>query len=145
MPTQAQLAKIHIAVKELKISDINYRQILAGFTINNQPVTSSKQLNEYQADKLLEIFVKLGWKAKSNKKAFSHGRSKKFDELANRDSSFASPAQLRMIYYLWMDRSSNKTEDSLNQFIKRIVGVEKLEWLLKWHIQKIKLAIENLR
>ncbi len=140
MPNKSFLAKIHIAKKELKLSDENYRQILSGF-INNkgEPCTSSKELNDKQSEVLLDSFKKLGWIAKKS------GKQLKYEEFNNRDKKFASPAQMRKIESLWMQHSREKTEQSMNHFIKRIANADHITFLLKKDVQRILKAIESLK
>ena len=69
MASRANLAKIHIAKKELNLEDEIYRDILhTQFT-----KTSSRDLNDFQAVKLLQHFQALGWDQGNGKKK-SHGR-----------------------------------------------------------------------
>lgn len=57
MPTKAQYAQIHIAKKELRLHDENYRDIL----FCNFQVDSSKDLKDQDVPRLLNIFRGLGW------------------------------------------------------------------------------------
>jgi len=57
-PSKSALARIHIAKKELALSDATYRDML-GF---NFGVESAKELTEQQALELIELFKAKGWK-----------------------------------------------------------------------------------
>ena len=68
MASRANLAKIHIAKKELNLEDEIYRDILhTQFT-----KTSSRDLNDFQAVKLLQHFQALGGRH-SSRLRFSGG------------------------------------------------------------------------
>jgi hypothetical protein len=134
-----QVKKIHIAKSQLTLSDQQYRDILSGFNNNQQaPCKTCKELNYDQAEALLNIFVKLGWKQTQN------GKIKKYEEFAGRSGKFASPAQMRKIEALWMSRSREKTEESMNHFIKHVTGKDKIEFTTGADAHKIIKAIETL-
>ena len=134
-----QIKKIHIAKSQLGLSDQEYRDILSGFNNNQQvPCKTCKELNFNQAEALLNIFIRLGFKQTQN------GKIKKYEEFAGRSGKFASPAQMRMIEGLWMTNSREKTEESMNRFIKRISGKDKIEFITGADAHKIINAIERL-
>ena len=59
MPTNAELAKVHIAKRDLKLTDPLYR----GFLNVLFGETSAKDLTHEQVEELLEHFKSLGWKS----------------------------------------------------------------------------------
>ena len=119
MPDRKALAKIHIAKKELNLSDEEYRQIL----YDCFGVDSSKYLTDEQANMLIAIFVDMGWKPKKKEQK---QQPKKYDELGER-KGFATPAQLRKIEAMWKLVSREKTKQSLDKFLFRKFKVMKLE------------------
>jgi phage gp16-like protein len=134
-----QITKIHIAKSQLGLSEQQYRDILSGFNNNLQePCKTCKELTFDQAEVLLNIFIKSGWKQTQN------GKVKKYEEFAGRPGKFASPAQMRMIEGLWMINSREKTEESMNRFIKRISGKDKIEFITGADAHKIINAIGKL-
>lgn len=136
-----QIAKIHIAANQLKLTRQQYEDILSGFIkVDGTPCSSSKELNHEQAEALLRIFRKLGWKESR------HGKILKYEEYSNRDKKFAEPRQLRLIDALWhtSPKVRNKTDEALNHFIKRIIGVDHIIFVLKKDVQKIIKAIQEL-
>ena len=136
---KSQITKIHVAKSQLKLSDQDYRDILSGFTSQSgEPAASCKDLNHEQADVLLDRFVKMGFKHKRS------GKPLKYEEYANRDYKFANPKQLRMLEAMWMDAAREKTEKAFHKFACRIAKVDHISFVLKAHVQKIKLGIENL-
>ena len=80
--TRALLAKVHIAKKELALSDETYRDILARVT----GCQSSRDCSERQLEQLLDEFRRLGWKPKAGKGG----------------SGFDKP-HIRLIYALWKE------------------------------------------
>jgi len=65
MPDRKTLAKIHIAKRELGLSDIEYRRILRLCF----GVSTSKDLREEEAYDILSLFWDMGWKpAKKGRK-----------------------------------------------------------------------------
>ena len=105
-PTKAQLAKIHIAIKDLGLSNEIYRDIL----FVNFKVKSSSKLNQFSADQLLDIFKAKGWKAKSAKKK---GISPKLDN-----------PQQRKVQALWITMAKagkirNGSDPALQKYVKR--------------------------
>jgi len=136
-----QIAKIHIAANQLNLTRQQYEDILSGFIKEDgTPCNSSKELNHEQAEALLRIFRKLGWKESR------HGKILKYEEYSNRDKKFAEPRQLRLIDALWRTspKVRYKTDEALNHFIKRIVGVDHIGFVLKKDVQKIIKAIQEL-
>jgi len=119
MPDRKTLAKIHIAKKELNLSDEEYRQIL----YDCFGVDSSKYLTDEQANMLIAIFVDMGFKPKKKEQK---QQPKKYDELGER-KGFATPAQLRKIEAMWKLVSREKTKQSLDKFLFRKFRVMKLE------------------
>ena len=137
--SRAQITKIHIAKQQLGLNDQQYRDTLSGF-INaaGQPSSSCKELSYDQAEVLLTLFKKIGWKEKQN------GKVKKYEEFNGRSGKFASPAQMRKIEALWMSSSREKTIESMNHFIKRICGKDDISFLTNFDAHKVIKAIEAL-
>jgi phage gp16-like protein len=69
MACKANLAKIHIAKKELNLDDDIYRDILH----TQFKKRSSRDLSDFQCVKLLQHFESLGWKQTAAKQR-SHGK-----------------------------------------------------------------------
>ncbi|GAB6191131.1 regulatory protein GemA [Desulfocastanea catecholica] len=119
-PTKAQLAKIHIAKKELDISDEIYRDILHV----NFAVESSSKLNETQAAKLLDIFAGKGWKSKS--KSPATGRKQRSSTyIAIKPGPTA--AQQRKVLAMW--NQLGYAMDTLHTRCQRQFKVDRFEWL----------------
>ena len=121
-PTMAQLAKIHIAKKDLQLTDDVYRDILS---LNFEGVQSAKELTVHQAEQLLEHFKAKGWKPK--KATAAAPRTKR------RDGNFVvinpgpTAKQQRKVLAMW--NSLGYGIDKLHARCKRQFGVERFEWL----------------
>jgi len=120
MPVQKLLAKIHIAKKELGLTDETYRQILS----DKCRVSSAKFLDNAQALRLIRHFKEKGWQPKS--------KAKKYDDLGKRDIYAARPEQLRLIEVLWHQiYQGNNEKLHLRQFVFRVAKVMDLRFLEK--------------
>ncbi len=105
MPVRQLLAKIHIAKKELNLSDDIYRDIL----YRKFRVGSSAALSNSQAMVLIHHFKDLGWVPKS--------KPKKYDGQKG-DVYSATPGQKRKIEAMWHDLyRGNEETKHLRQFL----------------------------
>ncbi len=123
MATIQQLAQIHIARKELALTDDAYRDMLR----NQFSVDSSKELTERRADVLIELFKAKGWKPKP---ATKPRKNKNFIEIP------AGPAakQQRKVLAMWKELStlheSGYEMDKLHTRVKKQFNVDRFEWLV---------------
>jgi len=138
MATFSQIQKIHIAKKDLSLTDDNYKAILSGFD-----KTSSTELSFWQAEDLLGVLKKMGWQPMP-KKVKDGKHYIKITVPANRSREFAEEKQLKMLAGLWVQRSREKDEKSFNNFICRIAAVSHYSFLQKASVQKLKKAMENI-
>lgn len=126
MPTNAEYAKINIACKDLGIDKY---QILS----DRYGLDTSKKLKPGQVRDLLHHFKGLGWMPKPAAKA----RTKKT----------ADDPQSRKIRALWITLHKegivrNPSEAALLKYVKRMVGIDRLEWCQS--LQKSRI-IESLK
>lgn len=110
MPTRSQLARVHIAKRDLKLSDSMYRDFL-NLCFGKR---SAKDLSLPEVEALLAHFKGLGWGQKDAR------------------PPLASPAQLHRIEVMWMQGSGVriKTLQALKHFLKshfHISGIAKIE------------------
>lgn len=131
---------IHTLKFKMNLPDLAYLDMLAEYNVQ-----SSKYLTFVQAKKFIQTLSlqaeRMGvWKTNS--------RTKKYESLSNRSRHMASPAQLRMIEAMWKDVSrantSHERQTALNKFLYRIVKVDNMEWLEKYHVEKVIKAIEAM-
>jgi phage gp16-like protein len=114
-PSQAALAKIHIAKKELGLTDESYRDILH----LHFKVDSAARLTDRQATVLLNLFKAKGWKSRRSVKKPT---SPKYDD-----------GQQRKIVAIWITMHQegvvkNGSDRALQAYVKRITGVDNLTW-----------------
>ena len=98
MPTHAELAKIHIAKRDLKLTDPLYR----GFLNVLFGQGSERDLTQEQVEELLEHFKSLGWKSEYTKS--ERGRKQSESKAPPSHGSERKPAtmaQIGLIVYLW--------------------------------------------
>ena len=131
MPTRADLAKIHIAKKELGLTDEEYCDILREQFHKN----SAKDLTAGQAFRLLGYFRQKGWKPKSRQGALA---------------GFAIPpdGQSRKILALWISlhksgQVCNGSDQALLKFVRRLTGRDRLEWCTSAEKNKVIEALKD--
>ncbi len=136
MATNNQLAKIHIAKKDLDLDDYDYRFFLRTETGKS----SAKLLTEQEATSVLDMFKRLGWTPKTSKP-----KSKKYEDLANRDG-MASPKQLRMIEAMWMTGSNirEKNPAALRSFLNHKFGISDLRFIEDNQVGRIVRSIKSI-
>lgn len=122
------LAKIHIAVKELGMEDEDYRALLQDVA----GVGSASKLDLAQRSKLLHRLEKLGWKPKTRKP---------------RQKITANTPVDRKIRALWLDLANlgavrDRSEKALASYVKRQTCVDRLDWLSS---KQAEMVIEGLK
>ncbi|QPJ61676.1 MAG: regulatory protein GemA [Candidatus Nitronauta litoralis] len=149
MPSQAMLAKIHIAKKELNLDDTEYRELLFGETEK----TSAKDLTDAEASKVIQAFESLGWVGSAPPSPKGAGGASSSSGLKNRFSNLdgrpgmATAKQLRMIEAIWMKHPGIqiKTGEALRRFLKNKFNLDGLRFIERDQVGKIKTAIESIR
>lgn len=116
-PSQAALAKIHIAKKELGLTDEIYRDILH----LHFKVDSAAKLSERQATILLNTFRAKGWQAKRRPSKPTKA-SPKYDD-----------GQRRKVVAIWITLHQegvvkNGSDKALQAYVKRLTNVDNLLW-----------------
>lgn len=132
--TNAQKRAIHCAIRAIGMSDEDYRMLL----MDGYGVETCKALTFRQASELLDHL-----------NTFSGRRKKTHARLPHKGRPMATPAQLRMIEAMWAEVAYKKDrkwrERSLNRFLKRIVGIEHINWLQEWQVKKVVRAINAIK
>jgi len=124
----AELAKIHIAKKDLNLSDEIYRDIL----YQAAGVASAADLDQRGRVAVLDRFRELGW-----------GNSGK----PKNTRALADDPQSKKIRALWIElHAAGKVRDSsekaLASYVKRMTGVAALQWL---NGKQARTVIETLK
>ena len=129
MPNQKNLAKIHIAKKDLGLSDDAYRDVLRNVCGKD----SAAKLTDNQATRVLRYFESRGWKPKAQRSLPG--------------LTLPRDGQSRKIQALWITmhkagKVRNSSDKALLAMVKRVTGVDRLEWCTD--IQK-SAVIESLK
>lgn len=118
-PSNSALARIHIAKKELGLSEETYRDML-GF---NFGVRSAKELTEQQARELIEVFKVKGWVPKP----FTGDRQRKTGGQFIEIKPGPAAKQQRKVLALWHELGYAMPK--LHARVKKQFGVDRFEWL----------------
>jgi len=129
MATPAQIKLLRTACSRLGFGEEEYRALLL-----QENCKSAKELDQEKMERIMESLKKLGFKSSDLRPVGNDSGS----------GAHATTAQLRMIEALWMEKARVKTREALSAFVKRITGIDKVEWLTNYHIKKVKKAIEAL-
>lgn len=130
---RATLAKIHIAKKDMGLSDDDYRFTLESVTGRD----SCGDMSDRQLTKVLDHFKSKGWKP----------------ALKNKFRKPSKYAEIRLIYALWWDlHASGKLDCAVNQrraalqkFVQRMTGIDNPEWLEGKNAQDIIEALKAMK
>jgi len=137
--TAAQIKKIQTLKRALNWDDELYREILD----DRYGVKSSKQLTIADAANFIEVF---------EKKAIECGvwqkQEPKHTDKKRKASHYASVRQIRLIETLWgqVTRQTNEEDKTaaLRKFIRRIVDVDDLRFVLKKDVERLVKALEQM-
>lgn len=122
---RAMLSKVHLAAKELALSDDSYRLMLARLTGKD----SAKDCTDDQLDTVLGEFRRLGWTPKTKRP-----RS-------------AQPF-VRKIWAIWGDVRpllDDGDDAALMGFVRRQTGIDRVEWLNAEQATKVIQGLEGWR
>lgn len=111
------IQKIHVAKKQLALTDESYRDLLRRKTGKDSCTT----MNEVELETVFAEFKRLGFKV--TKPAKKAGRRK-----------LADSPQAKMIRGMWLELHQmgvvkKPSEDALAAYAKRITGVDDLHWI----------------
>lgn len=114
-PTKKNLAKIHIAKKDLGLTDDAYRDVLRNVCGKD----SAAKLTDNQATRVLRYFEARGWKPKAQRSLPGMG--------------IPRDGQSKKIQALWITmhkagKVRNSSDKAMLSMVKRVTGVDRLEW-----------------
>jgi len=137
MISKEQIKLIHVAKSKIGLSEDSYRAILNSFGVQ-----SSKELDEARYKELMKTFKGLGFGATMT--PGNTGSEYRVDKFNNR---LLSESQLRKAKAMWYTNPNVRvrTDEALNAFVKRIIGVDKLAWVRMDVAQKLFKAIEGIK
>ena len=146
-PTRAELAKIHIAKRDLKLTDQLYRGVLNVLFGE----TSAKDLSHKQIDELLTHFKSLGWESdySADTKKETGSKNKISDKPVSQVSPSRGPAtmaQLGLIMYLWKHGPGirNKSTEALDYFLNHHFHVSEFKEVKARQVPGILGAIRKM-
>jgi phage gp16-like protein len=118
-PSRSELAKIHIAAKDLGLAEDDYRALL----YSRYKVRSAADLSQRRAWDLLEHFRALGWRPRPTGSGPGPARP----------APRPDDPQSRKILALWISLGQagalrNASDMALNAYCKRMVGVDALRF-----------------
>lgn len=141
---RGELAKIHIAKKDLALDDEVYRQVIAD--IGGAKSGSSADLSSLGRARVLQHFVSKGWKPHRKKSASDQSPKRS----TNSGEELASANQVRMIRSIWIQMAdagviTNREESSLRTWVRSTTrryhpqhaGYSAPEFLPGWVAQKV--------
>ncbi len=123
---QGLIRLIHVAKRDLQLDDDTYRAILQRVAGKE----SSSDLNVSELEKVLEHMKRSGFKVRSKGKAPRTAKQAK----AKPSRPLAQDAESRKVRALWLflhqlDVVKNPSEEALAAYVKRIAGVDALQWI----------------
>ncbi|MDR3019880.1 MAG: regulatory protein GemA [Treponema sp.] len=131
---KAKLSLIHIAKKDMGLTDDAYRVLLDGAA----GVNSAANLEyEYQFNAVMKAFEKLGFN--NNQKRVRKNPRPQWD-----DEWGGTPDQRAKIEVMWKTRARKPTDKALRSFIKRIAKVDHPRFLRVELAQKVIIALEAM-
>ncbi len=139
---RSELAKIHIAKKDLALDDDSYRQVITD--IGKAKSGSSADLSSLGRARVLQHFISKGWKPRSKPGHRAPKRATQDGEV------LASDNQVRMIRSIWIQMAdagviTNREESSLRTWVRSTTrryhpqhaGYSAPEFLPGWVAQKV--------
>ena len=111
--TPKQIALVHVAKKQLALSEEMYRAIL----INKGGVESAADLDPSGFDDVMSYMTACGFRSAWTRRTFG------------RRPGMATPKQIDLIRDLWNQWSDGKGETELNHWLERSYGVSALRFL----------------
>ncbi|MBT3922390.1 MAG: regulatory protein GemA [Nitrospina sp.] len=142
MPTHAELAKVHIAKRDLKLSDPLYR----GFINVLFGETSARDLSHEQIEELLQHFKSLGWENEYSPSTDGVGRGQSERTPPSRGSGPATMAQIGLIVYLWQHGPGirHKSMQALDHFLNHHFHIQNLKQVKARQVPGVLGAIKNM-
>lgn len=139
---RGELAKIHIAKKDLALDDDSYRQVIAN--IGKAKSGSSADLSSLGRARVLQHFISKGWKPRHKASNRASKRSTQSGDV------LASDNIVRMIRSIWIQMAdagviTNRDESSLRAWVRSTTrryhpqhaGYSAPEFLPGWVAQKV--------
>jgi phage gp16-like protein len=122
---RAMIAKLHIARKDLGLSEDDYRAVL----LRETGKRSAGDMTLAELDKALSAFTAQGWKAKAGRTVVTFGGGKRIGRTAAAADHPSARKARAMWISLWnLGAVRNSSETALETFAARQLGVERMQW-----------------
>ena len=127
--TKRQTAAIHVAKKQLDLSDAEYRAVL----LRVAGVSSSKDLDGLGFEMVIDRFTHLGWRPALGRQFYGFRRG------------MATPAQIALIRALWDEFTGTAGTDlTLGKWLHRTFGVSSPRFVTAEHAPKAIAALKAM-
>ena len=128
--TRRQIALIHVARKQLQLTDEQYRAILKAFG----GVTSSKELDKLGFEQVMQYMAALGFRSDFTRTFYGRGRG------------MASPGQLTLIRMLWAEYTHGEgTDATLGKWLERSFKVSAPRFVTADLAPKVITALKKMK
>ncbi len=139
---QAELAKIHLAKKQLGLDDETYRDVVARVSakFRSEPIDSAGAMTEAERRALLDEFVRLGFQVAPPRE--------RADDWISISPSHPGAQHLKKLLACAYDLEqigavrANSTRRWIQKFSRKLTGVDRLQWLTPQDANKV---IEGLK
>lgn len=134
---------------KLRMDDDQYRAALSAYDAPSSTGLSYEQAGDFiRSLEAMAAKNNIAIDSNAARARRATGR-KKYDELAARPGTWASPAQMRMLEAMWADVSRMKNADAreraLNNFLSHHYGISHITFVQRSMVRKIVRAIEVMR
>ncbi|MEX2617278.1 MAG: regulatory protein GemA [Alphaproteobacteria bacterium] len=128
--SRKQTALVHIAKKQLALTEDEYRGVLA----KTAGVESCSELDGYGFEAVMQYFAALGFKSGFTESFFGHRPGR------------ASPSQVGLIRKLWTEYTDGKGDDaSLGKWLDRTFHISALRFLTAQDAPKAITALKAMK
>lgn len=130
-----QMKLIHVAKRDLKLADEDYRRIIR--EVGGSASGSAKDLTDRGVNQVLDHFRTLGWMPSK-----LGGRA--LPGLKGQRVGMATQKQLALLLGLWSDAARTPTEAAFNHFLQSRFGVSHYRFLPIHKVSGIKAALDSM-
>lgn len=121
---RADLAKIHLAKKELCMSDEDYAAVIS--RVSKGRTQSAGELDMFERGKVLAHFKRCGWQPKVARKP-----NQPYSRPVTADSPEARKARALWLFLHELGEVRDPSERALGHYAKRVLKVDALQWTRK--------------
>ena len=128
--SKKQISLVHIAKKQLMLSEDDYRAILLRYG----GVDHSNELDNNGFEHVMQYMAALGFKADWTRTFYGHRKG------------MASPAQVNLIRQIWSEYTDGEGDNaSLDKWLGSFFGISALRFVTKFQAAKIITALKNMK